>query len=98
MAPRRPRVYLGEMVSEQLHGCVVEADDAAAPRFGLLLDDDAAAGVVDRVVDDEFVPVEAQAVPSEAGEFAAPQARCRTELEHRSKDLVVLVGGVEEPQ
>ena len=44
-------------------GCLIKADNASAPGLGLLLDDDAA-GVVDRVVDDEFLTLQVQAVSS----------------------------------
>jgi hypothetical protein len=73
------RVHCGKVLSEEIDGGLVEADCTAAPRLGLLLDDDSA-GIVDRSVDDEFLPVEVQPVASHTRQLTASQTGGRCEL------------------
>lgn len=83
------------MLAEQFDGGVVEGDCSAAPRFGLFLDD-VSAGIVDRRVDDELVPIEAQPVASQTREFASSQTGSRCEFENRGEQFVAFVGGGEQ--
>ena len=78
------------MLSESVDGGLVEADCSATPRFGLLLNDDSA-GIVDRGVDYQLVPIEVQSIASQAREFASPEAGGRSKFEDRRKHFVVFV-------